>query len=309
MTHHSRGWFATVLCLSAALALAPATATEDSDEDRVITVHIPKQHPQEHGNYYLQLLKKTLEQSKSDGESFHFEEITADYPQARWIHELQHRPSDDNMVFWTATTQEREAQIRPIRIPLLKGLLGYRAFIIREDDQARFDAIESLEELAQLRAGQHDHWPDTQVLRHNDLTVTTFMDHEALFKMLQGGRFDYFPRGIAEAWEELEERRDAPLTLEQRLLLYYPQPIYFFVSPDNSELAERIERGLVSLLENGDFDAFFHSHPPIQQALQDVASRPRKILQLNNPLLPEETPLDNNAFWHPLDTPTGSVTP
>jgi len=289
------------LCASL-LVLAGGALAEEPDGGKVITVHIPKQHPQEHGNYYLQLLEKALEASSAPGESFHFEEITADIPQARWIYELQHRPPEDNLVFWTVTTREREEQIRPIRIPLMKGLLGCRVFIIREDDQPRFDAIESIEDLAELRAGQHDHWPDTQVLRHNDLAVTTFMDHEALFKMLQGGRFDYFPRGIAEAWEELEERPDAPLTLEQRLMLYYPQPIYFFVNHNNNELAERVERGLKNLHESGEFDEFFHSHPPNQQALKNLESGSRKVLALDNPLLPEATPLDNEGLWHPLET-------
>ncbi len=57
-------------------------------------------------------------------------------------------------VVWTMTSRKREKQLLPIRIPLLKGLQGYRIFIINENDNEKFNKISTLEDLRELVAGQ-----------------------------------------------------------------------------------------------------------------------------------------------------------
>ena len=61
----------------------------------------------------------------------------------------------------------------PIRIPLFKGLFGYRVLLIRKQEQARFDQINTQQDLAKFLGGQGTHWPDTLILQANGLRVTT----------------------------------------------------------------------------------------------------------------------------------------
>jgi hypothetical protein len=101
-------------------------------------------------------------------------------------------------LFWATTSLDREEALRPIRIPLLKGLMGHRVLLIQADDQDTFSQVKTLEDLQKLRAGQGADWPDTGILRSNGIEVVTSSYYDALPRMLAAGRFDFFPRGAAE---------------------------------------------------------------------------------------------------------------
>ena len=100
-----------------------------------------------------------------------------------------------NLMWSDAGHPDLDSQMIRIPFPLLKGLLGYRIFLIRKADQPRFAAIRNLEELKQLRLGQGANWGDIKIYRHNGFAVTTGGNYQNLFHMLVSGRFDYFPRG------------------------------------------------------------------------------------------------------------------
>lgn len=244
-------------------------------------------------DYFTTLLVMALEASKAENEEIDIIFSPRDYSQARWINMLQSDKS--NFVIWTMTDKEREQQMRPIRIPLFKGLFGYRVLLIRKQEQARFDQINTQQDLAKFLGGQGTHWPDTLILQANGLRVTTAETTESLFRMIAARRFDYFPRGVSEAWFELLQRQDANLEVENKLLLYYPTAIYFFVNKNNEELAQRIEKGMEVLIDNGKFDQFFYNHPRVSSGLEKVKSR--RIIELKNPYLPTETPVNNPRYW------------
>jgi hypothetical protein len=54
------------------------------------------------------------------------------------------------------TSLEREGILLLVHIPLLKGLLGSRIFIIRKDQQTEFAAIETQGQLKSYTTGQGD---------------------------------------------------------------------------------------------------------------------------------------------------------
>ena len=145
-------------------------------------------------------------------------------------------------VIWAGTNKEYESRLRAIKIPVLKGLLGYRIFIIRNGDQKRFTEINSLNELKRLSAGQVKTWTDAFVLMENNIPLVTTHKRENLFLMLEGKRFDYFPRAIHEPWVELENHAQLDLVVEEKILMVYPFALYFFVSKDNEKLARAIEK-------------------------------------------------------------------
>src|SRR5690606_2065196 len=76
-------------------------------------------------------------------------------------------------LLWGSATIEREALLQPIRIPLLKGLMGYKIFLIHPDDQPVFSQVKNLEDLQTLRAGQGADWPDVEILLRNDIPVVS----------------------------------------------------------------------------------------------------------------------------------------
>lgn len=218
--------------------------------------------------------------------------------QTRAIERLE---SDRMDVMWLSSNREVEEQLLPIRFPLLKGLLGHRIFIINADNQARFDPVESFEDLRQLSFGQGAGWPDVTILEENGLEVITTSKYDNLFYMVEGGRFDALPRGVLEPWTEIASRPELPLAVEQNLVLVYTLPFYLFVSPDRPELAQALKTGLNRALESGAFDDYFYGHELVEDALTRSNLEQRRRFELTNPFLTEETPLERSDYWLELD--------
>lgn len=252
-------------------------------------------------DYFTTLLVMALEASKADNEEIDIIFSPRDYAQARWINMLQN--DNSNFVIWTMTDKEREKHLRPIRIPLFKGLFGYRVMLIRAGEQKRFEQVKTIGDLAKFLGGQGTHWPDTPILQANGLRLTTAETTESLFRMMNARRFDYFPRGISEAWFELLQRKETHLVVEENILLYYPTAIYFFVNKENEALAQRIEKGMETLIDNGKFDQFFYNHPRVSSGLERLKNR--RLIELKNPYLPETTPVNNPRYWIDLSALEG----
>lgn len=184
-----------------------------------------------------------------------------------------------------------------IRIPVLKGLLGYRLFLIRRHDIEKFDQIESLYQLQTLKAGLRQQWSTTDAMTRLGFQIVTGSNYEGLFTMLMANRFDYFPRGVNEIFREYDLRScDLPdIVIEPSLALYLPQPTYIFVSKNTPRLAQRIETGLRHMIQDGSFDKLFgvYHESSIQQA--ELANR--KIFRVENPLLSKHTPFNDESLW------------
>lgn len=246
-------------------------------------------------DYMVKLLQLALNRSRKNDESFYITPEAKSSTQGRLIANIKRGALD---VIWTMTSLDREASMLPIRIPLLKGLLGQRVFLIKAEQQVQFDSIRTLQDLQQLTAGQGSHWPDTDILRQNGLRVVTSANYELLFTMLKGDRFDYFPRGLNEAWEELEVRNNEGIAVEKNLLLSYVAPKYFFVQKRNFALAKRITDGLEAMVKDGSFDNYFNNHPITVNLLQKADLKHRRIFFLENKALPPLTPIHDRRYWH-----------
>ena len=204
-------------------------------------------------------------------------------------------------VYVAPTSRKWEAAAIPVRIPLRKGILGYRLFFIRDKDQALFSEVSSMKELLKFRLGQGAQWTITQSFKRLGIKVSGGVEYEPLFKMLEMGRFDYFPRGINEIFREYETRKNKfpTLKIEDTLSIYLPLPQYFFVPPTRPDLAKRIEIGLLSILEDGTFDKFFMDYH--REDIKKARWGSRKIFELKNLNLPDGTPFDRPEFWYKPD--------
>jgi hypothetical protein len=276
--------------------LIPAVAADTTEATGDTIRHIrPDSNKDVRNLYYLDALRLALEHTRRDFGDYRLVPVDQNLSQSRAIALLGEGRTLD--VLWTMTSRGREQQLRPIRVPLLRGLMGMRLLIIRAEDQGWFDNVTKLDQLRQLRAGQGHDWPDTEILRANDLPLVSVSNYEALFRMLKEGRFDYMPRAVNEPWEEVEAHPDMDLAVEDSLLLYYPAASYFFVAPHDDRLARRLQLGLERALEDGSLTALFRQHPVNRKAFEKAALLTRRVLRLRNPLLPKETPLDRPELW------------
>ncbi|WP_152625301.1 transporter substrate-binding domain-containing protein [Cellvibrio sp. OA-2007] len=200
-------------------------------------------------------------------------------------------------VVWYATTNDLEERLLPIRIPIYRGLLGYRILMIKKGTQHKFDGIKTKEDLKRVSLGQGRFWADTNVLTANNLNVVKVLKYEGLFYMLDGDRFDAFPRGVHEPFAEMQRYPKLALDVEQNLLVSYTNPFYFFVNKNNHKLAQDIERGLRIAIEDGSYDKYFFNDPTVKDVINKANLKNRRIIHLDNPSLPKNTPLDDKSLW------------
>ena len=201
----------------------------------------------------------------------------------------------DVNVVWSMTTQEREDQLLPIRIPIDKGLFGYRIAFVRQRDAQTLSHVKSLQDLRLHSAGQGHDWPDTDILRANGLKVVTTSAHQSLFPMMELGRFDYFPRSVLEVWEEVGTPAAKDVAIDEHILIHYPAAVYFFVNKSDTPLAHTLEKGLNRAVADGSFDALYYEL--FGAAIKRAKFGSRQLIRLNNPLLPKETPLSRKSLW------------
>lgn len=267
------------------------------DPDAVPQLILPKAKPSswEQESYYHGLLRLILERTEAEFGPCEIEQTEHMLTRMRSAALISRDQGVD--LLWGATTIEREALLRPVRIPLLKGLMGHKTFLIHPDKQALFSQVKNLDDLQMFRAGQGADWPDVDIFLHNNISVVSSANYEALYKMLSAKRFDFFPRGSNQILSELRHNKDKNIVVEQDLVLVYPAPLYFFVKKDNEKLAKRIETGLRELISEGAYDRYFYRHPLIMDAIINLRLQDRRVIRMNNPLLPPDTPLEPAEDW------------
>jgi Bacterial extracellular solute-binding proteins, family 3 len=204
-------------------------------------------------------------------------------------------------LMWGGTSDQMESDYLPIRIDAYRGLMSHRVLIIRNGDQARFDAVQTLDDLRKIKFGQGRSWQDASIMKNSGFDVVTSTKKPGLFYMLDGGRFDAFPRGANEAWSEIAAFPTLNLTVEKQLVLVYPLPTYFFVHKGDPELAKDIEDGLEAAIKDGSFDNYFYNSKEVKDALDRADLPNRRAFHIKNPFLPKATPLERKELWISLD--------
>jgi hypothetical protein len=199
---------------------------------------------------------------------------------------------------WTSMEARAEVGLNVVRIPIHRGLIGHRIFLIRKDRQPTFDKVNSLDDLKALTGGQGLGWVDTGILRSAGLRIQE-STYETLFRMTEGGRVDYYPRGVVEAFAEVEERKhtEPDLMVENRLLLVYRSDFLFYIAAGHEALAATIEKGFTAAYRDGSYMKLFNTHPYIQNALSQANLAGRKIFQLDNPYLSEADRKIPSEYW------------
>ena len=251
--------------------------------------------------YYYDLLQLILTQTADDYGSADIVVINTPLSQSRGFSMLK---ADLLDVFWAGTTVERERKFHAIKIPLVGGLLGARVPVIVRDRFAEFEAINTPRQQQQLVACQGAQWPDSDILEYNGYLVERVITFQLIYSMLKQQRCDYFPRGLNEAYAEVNTKGNESLMVYDKLILHYPLPMYFFVSNDHPRLAQRITQGLEALITTGLLHVFIEQHETTRDMFPLSKYNNRRIFDLANPLLPPQTPFQNQDLWIDLPHPT-----
>lgn len=215
--------------------------------------------------------------------------------QARAVHELA-QGSGKLDIMITMTSPEREAALLGVPVPLTKGLLGWRIALVRKDRLHQFADVRSAAQLKRFVAGLGHDWPDTPILRASGLPVHVSPAYTGMFRMLEAGRIDYFPRAVKEIFTE--QRRYPALAVEPHLLLRYPADAYFFVNRRNTRLAAELRKGLDAAIADGSFDRLFYSYFAAQIAAAGLERR--RIIDLPDPARAPSLPVGQAGLWFSL---------
>lgn len=270
--------FFTASSLSA-LATPSHTAQDNSQPLQIVTQPL-EVTAQAHEVYFYRLLELALQKTSANYGPYELRQITKHLSHKRYLAEVTRDHGIIDLT-WTMTSAERETDMLPIKISLLRGMNSYRVFLVRKEDLPKFAQITTLEQLKAYSAGSGSDWPDTPILKSNGLPVVTSAHYELLFTMLARKRFDYFPRGVYEVWNEQEAHASKGFVIEPNLMFHYPAPIYFFVNKNKPELAQRIKEGLEIAIADGSFEQLFFSIPGFKRGYQEMTSKRRRIIRLD----------------------------
>lgn len=251
--------------------------------------------------YYWQLLDAALAANRAQYGDYMLASYDTAMTFQRAVAEVESGQGRVNIVS-RATNRDLESRMRAVPIPLDKGLLGTRMFLVTPETQKRLEQVHTLDQLKQFTIGQGSTWTDVKVLDAAGFKLVLADDYNGLFAMVAAGRFDLFSRGAVEIEAEWRARKEAlpNLMIEKRLLLQYPMPRYFFV-PRNAEgerMALRIEDGLKRLRASGEFERRYLAWKKL--VLKDLDLAGRTVFRLPNPQLTEAAPLNDPYWWDDL---------
>lgn len=276
--------------LCACLLSAAAAAVAEP-----IVVHYPRAESidDERGEYGQALLELALAKA---GGRYRVEISPTRMQQNRALVELQSGSGRIDIV-GTMTSAEREQALLPVRIPMTRGLIGWRIGLVRADHRDLLRDVRTVDDLKRYTAAQGHDWPDLRILRHSGLKVHPVAVYSGLFGMLNAGRIDWAPRSANEIWAEAA--RHPELAIDPHIVIHYPTADYFFVNRNNPALAEAVRTGLEAALADGSFEQLFYLH--YGRLLRNARFEQRLVIHLPNPLLTPQTPLNRKELWFTLD--------
>jgi ABC-type amino acid transport substrate-binding protein len=249
-------------------------------------------------DYEWAVLRTALEKSSGRFGRYDLQRTQAAMSPPRVLHEMGTARGKIN-VFVRATAPELERQFLPVRLPVDRGLLGYRLMLIRAADQGRYTRVRTVADLARLRAGLGQGWADVEILKAAGIPVVEGSSYNGLFSMLDAHRFDFYLRSLDEATREIDERQDQypHMAIEQTLLVHYPLPRYFFLRRDaeGALLAQRIEAGMEMMIRDGTLNTLFMRYKG--DLIRKARLAQRHVIQIPNPQLGRETPLGRPELW------------
>lgn len=248
-------------------------------------------------NYHWSILKASLDATAKKYGAYSLK-AGVFMTEERQLRELSKRDSKLNIMI-RETNKEFEKRFLPIRIPIDRSLVSYRVLLIDKKNKDLFKNINTLDELKKFTFGQGAGWGDVDILKLAGFNVKTEVYYDKIFEGLLRGDYIAFPRSVTEVVDEIEKRKEKmpDLMIEENILLYYPLPTYFWFAKNEhgKKLRIRVREGIDIIQQNGSFERLFDQYYKTQ--VSALKLRKRKLFKIDNPLLPEATPLSNKKLW------------
>lgn len=265
------------------LGLAMAASSNARSSDTPLEVKYVGNNLHISEDYYLALITAALDATRASHGDFKIS-----YSHEALSSERKHelliagtKVNIDRLVGFPATKGPR-VELLQVDYPILNGFMGYRVLLIRREQQPHFSKVKTLADLKQFTMGFGRGW-EGHVYSHNQLTVTEATNMPQLLKMLAGNRYDFIPLSVIEIEDNyvVDGIATQQLEIEQNLLVYMPLPVYFYVSPNAPELAERLTLGLKALNASGVTQTIFANH--FGARLERLRLAERRLIELQNP--------------------------
>lgn len=266
-----------------AIVILSLISTNIYSQERTLVLPPQQSESDVSHDFYMELLKIILNDLKEHTQRKYKLGFTSKVmSQGRAEKELINNGKID--LYFMGTNKYREKSLTPVYFPILHGFLGTRLLLVNKKAAKDLDKVTTLNELKKFKACQATHWPDTGVLLENNLHVQTSYNYENLFRLLNEGRCDYFPRSIIEGIGEYQARKKVykNILMNETLLLKYNFPMYFFFNKKDYDLAKDFENSLYRLGGNGKIISLLKKHQATRMAFPLKKWTNYKIIELSN---------------------------
>jgi len=245
-------------------------------------------------DYSFLLLQKALESTTATDGPVIVERFPATMTQSRIIHEL--KQGRQLHVGVLSSKYRDDLDLRYVKVPLRKGLLGVRVLLAKQDRISEVATITEAADLQNYTTAFVSDWSELSLVRKYFGYVEKVETSEELYQYLASGRVDVLNRSIMEVFDELERYSSAgAVQVVSDVILSYPLADLYYVRADQNSLAERIQRGLNNLNASGEYEALFeHFHRDI---ISRLAIQQRRIIQLSHPDLVSFDEIESH-WWY-----------
>lgn len=149
---------------------------------------------------------------------------------------------------------EFNRRLRAVPILVTGGILGLRAGWTNQASLAELQTIRSLQDLQRIVLVQGLGWSDVEIFDRAGLRTYTARSEKWL-RLVNDNRVQLFPRSVAEleAEDSVVTSLYPQMLLDPHLLIVYPFVGFFYVAPENAELAAAIHTGFVRVIADGSY--------------------------------------------------------
>lgn len=150
---YAKQFFFTVFCwaiISGIFQINLVQAQEVASTPAVIRHPTGQSEKDKRYEYMITLLKLILDHTTEAYGAYELQPNTMPMTPERMIRDVVDGKLD---VIQFPISERANAELLPIRIPMRKGLLGWRILLIRNEDQEKFAQVKTLEDLKQFKAG------------------------------------------------------------------------------------------------------------------------------------------------------------
>lgn len=239
--------------------------------------------------YYVEILELALSKS---GQPYQLQKISLPF-----MNETRSKTNLINNVYdvhWLNAQTFLEKDLTAIRIPLCKGVMGWRILFIRPDSQMKFRTVKNRADLLEFTAGHGNDWPEVDRYTSLELPQKLSGSWKGLFYMLKQRRIDYLSRSVIEIYDEEDAFPELNLNIESKIALHYPATNFFYVNKHNQKLAADIQLGLERAISDGSFDKIFNRY--FGEKIKRMHIEKRHVIELP---VPFDAPLLADQKAHP----------